>query len=235
MLSIKNLSVRLGEKEILKNLNLEVKKGERHVIFGPNATGKSTLASVIMGIPNYKIMNGKIFFEKKDITNLPMNKRAKLGIFLAFQNSPEIRGLKINSLLQLLTKDNPKEILRKAYLDESFLHRDLHGFSGGEKKRIEIAQAFAVKPKLLIIDEIDSGVDIESLKLIGNEIRKFLKETKSALIAITHYGHILEYLEPHKAHVMISGKIACSDKPDYIWGKIMKRGYGWCERCPKMR
>lgn len=233
MLKIQNLSVSVDGKKILSNINLNIKKGERHLIFGPNASGKSTLALTIMGIPNYKVVSGKIIFNGKEITKLSITERAKLGIFLAYQSPPEIRGVKLGSLLELFTK-NPKNILKKVYLDESFLIREMGvGFSGGEKKRSEIAQLLARKPKLLIIDEIDSGVDLESLKLIGNEIKKFLKQNKISLLAITHYGYILEYLEPHKAHVMVNGRIACSGEPNKIWRQISSRGYKWCERCLK--
>ena len=231
MLKIENISVSVGGKEIIRNLSLNVKRKERHVIFGPNASGKTTLAMTIMGIPSYKITSGRIFFEGREITKLSIFERAKLGIFLAFQNPPQIRGVTVNSLMQILSKET-KGILRKVYLDENIGLRELGvGFSGGEKKRLEIAQAFAMKPKLLILDEIDSGIDIESLKLIGKEINKFLERNKVSVIAITHYGYLLDYLNFNKAHVMIRGQIACSGNVKKIWKIISKEGYKWCEKC----
>jgi Fe-S cluster assembly ATP-binding protein len=231
MLKIENISVSVGEKEIIRNLSLNVKRKERHVIFGPNASGKTTLAMTIMGIPSYKITSGKIFFEGREITKLSIVERAKLGIFLAFQNPPQIRGVTVNSLMQILSAES-KEILHKVYLDENIGSREIGvGFSGGEKKRLEIAQAFAMKPKLLILDEIDSGIDIESLRLIGKEINKFLERNKVSVIAITHYGYLLDYLNFNKAHVMIRGQIACSGNVKKIWKTISKEGYKWCEKC----
>jgi Fe-S cluster assembly ATP-binding protein len=233
MLKIENISVSVGGKEIIRNLSLNVKRKERCVIFGPNASGKTTLAMTIMGIPSYKITSGKIFFEGKEITKLSIVERAKLGIFLAFQNPPQIRGVTVNSLMQIFSEES-KEILQKVYLDENIGSRELGvGFSGGEKKRLEIAQAFAIKPKLLILDEIDSGVDIESLRLIGKEINKFLERNKVSVITITHYGYLLDYLNFNKAHVMIKGQIACSEEVKKIWKTISKEGYKRCEKCLK--
>jgi Fe-S cluster assembly ATP-binding protein len=233
MLKIENISVSVGGKEIIRNLSLNVKRKERHVIFGPNASGKTTLAMTLMGIPSYKITSGKIFFEGKEITKLSIVDRARLGIFLAFQNPPQIRGVTVNSLMQILSNGG-KEILQKVYLNEDIWSRELGvGFSGGEKKRLEIAQAFAMKPKLLILDEIDSGVDIESLMLISKEINKFLKKNKVSVIAITHYGYLLDYLNFDKAHVMMKGQIACSGEVKKIWKTISKEGYKRCEKCLK--
>jgi Fe-S cluster assembly ATP-binding protein len=233
MLKIENISVSVGGKEIIRNLSLNVKRKERHVIFGPNASGKTTLAMTLMGIPSYKITSGKIFFEGKEITKLSIVDRARLGIFLAFQNPPQIRGVTVNSLMQILSNGS-KEILQKVYLNEDIWSRELGvGFSGGEKKRLEIAQAFAMKPKLLILDEIDSGVDIESLRLISKEINKFLKKNKVSVIAITHYGYLLDYLNFDKAHVMMKGQIACSGEVKKIWKTISKEGYKRCEKCLK--
>jgi Fe-S cluster assembly ATP-binding protein len=233
VLKIENLFVCAGGKEIIKNLSLCVKKKEKHVIFGPNASGKTTLATAIMGIPSCKITSGKIFFNGKEITKLSIAERAKLGIFLAFQNPPQIRGVTVGNLMNILSKHGEK-ILQKVQLNKDIASRELGiGFSGGERKRLEIAQAFAVKPNLLILDEVDSGVDIESLKLIGSAINKFLEQNETTLIAITHYGYLLNYLNFDVAHVMIKGRIACSGEPKKIWEEIEKRGYRWCERCLK--
>lgn len=234
MLEIRNLSVSVNGKQILKNVNLKIRKGERHIAFGPNASGKTTLAMTIMGIPPYEVDSGKILFEGKDITKLSITERAKLGIFVTYQSPPAIRGVRMGPLLGLLNREDPERLLERVYLSRDFMTRELGiGFSGGEKKRSEIAQAFAAKPKLLILDEFDTGIDIESLKLIGNEIRGFLRREKTTLLAITHYGHVLEYLEPDTAYVMVRGQIACYGRPDTIWEQIAAKGYGWCEECVK--
>lgn len=235
-LSVENLSVSVGQKQILKNVNIYIKPAEKHVIFGPNSSGKSTLALTIMGMPKYNVTSGKIVFNGIDITSLSITERSKLGIFLAFQTPPEIRGVKLNSILELYKKEESEidEILRRASLDTSLKYRELNvGFSGGEKKKSEIAQAMAIKPKLLILDEIDSGIDVESLKFIGKELNEFISQNKCSTLIITHYGHILEYLKPDIAHVMIRGRIACSGKPAKIWSQIAEHGYGWCEKCVK--
>jgi len=234
-LLIENLSASVENKKIINNLSLYVKPGERHIVFGPNAAGKSTLAQTVMGIPTYKVTSGKIYFNNIDITNLSITERSKLGIFLTYQSPPEVRGVKLGSILKLYTDENGiQNILNITSLDLEFINRELNvGFSGGEKKKSELAQAFAVKPKLLILDEIDSGVDIGSLKLVGSELSKFLHRYKCSSITITHYGYILEYLRPDIAHVMVKGQIACSGKPEYVWDQIMKEGYKWCEECLK--
>jgi len=163
-----------------------------------------------------------------------VTERAKLGIFVTYQSPPAIRGVRLGSLLGFLTKEDPEKLLEKVYLSRDFANRELGvGFSGGEKKRSEIAQAFGVKPKLLILDEIDTGIDIESLKMIGNEIKGFLRRERTTLLAITHYGHVLEYLEPDTAYVMVRGQVACYGRPDRVWEQIAAKGYGWCEECVK--
>lgn len=234
MLEIRNLCVSVHGKQILRNVNLKIRKGERQIIFGPNASGKTTLAMTLMGIPLYEVNSGKILFEGRDITKLSITERARAGIFVAYQSPPTIRGVRMGPLLALLTKEDPEKLLEKVYLSRDFVARELGvGFSGGEKRRAEIAQAFAAKPKLLILDEIDTGIDVESLKLIGNEIKGFLREEKTTLLAITHYGHVLEYLEPDTAYVMVRGQIACYGRPDIVWEQIAAKGYGWCEECLK--
>ena len=233
MLEIKNLTVFTADRKVLDNINLTIKAGERHVIFGPNGSGKSSLVLTIMGIPTFKIKSGEILFNGKNINKLTISQRAKMGIGLGFQNPPELRGVRLKYLLEIF--GNAEKNLKRVLLNPNLKDRDINvGFSGGEKKLSELAQLFAMNPRLLILDEPDSGVDMESLKLIGKEIKNFLKNN-SALLLITHYGYILKYLNPDKAHVMIRGKIACSGSPDKILNQIMKRGYRWCEKCPKIK
>lgn len=227
MIKIENLTVKVENKIVLENINLEVKQGEIITIFGPNGAGKSSLLSTIMGFPDYKIIKGRIIFEGRDITSYSVEERAKLGIFLAFQNPPSIRGLIVKNFFDRLGID--ENVLEKVGLDKSFLERELNvDFSGGERKKFEIAQIFGLKPKLLLLDEIDSGIDLESLKLIGKSLNNFIKKNKIASIIVTHHGEILNYVKSKKSYVMINGKIICSGKPEKILMHIRKWGYKKC-------
>ncbi len=231
ILEVKNLKVKVENKIVLDGIDFSLGKEEIHAIFGPNGSGKTSLISSIIGIPSYKIVEGKIFFEGKDITSLPIYKRAKLGIFCAFQNPPAIRGLKVRDFLKILSS-NEEENLRLAGLDESFVERDVNvGFSGGERKKFEIAQIFAFRPKLLLLDEIDSGVDVKSLSFIGKRLSEYVRKNKISVLIVTHHGEILNYLKPKKASVMLDGKIVCSGEYKKIWITIKRKGYEWCERC----
>jgi Fe-S cluster assembly ATP-binding protein len=223
MLKIENLWVSTDGKEILKGVELSIGDEETHVLIGPNGAGKSCLAMTIMGIPVYTVGKGKITFDGEDITTLPIHERAKLGIGLAFQNPPIIRGVKLRDIISLHTK-KVDDILSKAYLNQEFGGREVNlGFSGGERKRSELAQLFAMRPKLLLLDEIDSGVDIESMELLGKEIDSFLSG-RSALI-ITHLGYILNYVRADKAHILLDGKIALSGKPEEVLKRVKEKGF----------
>ncbi len=242
MLEIKNLHVSINEKEILKGINLKFEKGKIHALMGPNGSGKSTLANVIMGNPKYKITKGKILFSEKDIAKLNPNERAKKGIFLSFQNPSEVEGVAISNFLKtaynnlnenklsaIEFRELLKEKLKLLKMPENFSERYLnHGFSGGEKKKSEILQLAVLNPKLSILDETDSGLDIDALKTIASGIKMLMNKNKTIII-ITHYKRILEYLKPDKLFVIINGKIVAEGGKELV-EKLEKKGYGWIEK-----
>jgi Fe-S cluster assembly ATP-binding protein len=238
MLRIEDLRVETKGKQILRGVNLEIKKGEIHALLGPNGSGKSTLASVIAGIPGYSI-KGKIFFEGKDITKLPPEKRVKLGIAMVFQQPPAIKGVKLSSLLEKISKIpiceledslGDKYILKVA---ERLLKREVNvNFSGGEKKISEILQVLSLNPKFLILDEIDSGLDVKLTERISKLFRKLNDKKELTLLVITHSGAILRFLKPKITHVMLDGTIVCSsDNWKIVWKAIQVHGYEKCKEC----
>lgn len=242
MLEIKNLHVEVEGKEILKGINLKFKRGKIHALMGPNGSGKSTLANVIMGNPRYIITKGKILFNGKDITKLNPTERAKKGIFLSFQNPSEIEGVAISNFLRMAlnnSKDRKisvfdfhkllQEKLKFLKMPENFSERYLNkGFSGGEKKKSEILQLTILNPKVAILDETDSGLDIDALKTISSGINALIDKNK-IIIVITHYKRILEYLKPDKLFVMINGKIAIEGGRELV-NKLEKKGYSWIKK-----
>lgn len=239
MLKVDNLRVKVEDKEILKGISLTVDDGELHVVMGPNGSGKSTLALTIAGHHRYQVIDGRILFEGEDITNLPPEERAKRGIFLSFQHPVEVEGVKVIQFLQRVLKNlkgldeiQAYELIFNAVqelgLDESMLARFLNvGFSGGERKKLEMLQAYLVKPKLLILDEPDSGVDVDSLKMIANVINK-LHEEGTSILLITHYGRILEHLKPSRVHVIKEGKIVASGGVELV-KMIEEKGFAAVE------
>ena len=239
MLKIENLHVEVGGRLLLKDINLEIGEEEVHVLFGPNGSGKSSLVMSIIGHPDYRIIEGRIFFKGVDITEKPVHERARMGIGVVFQNPPKIYGVKLKDLINRIAgreghSYDTLRIIDSLNIGESLLDRYVNvGYSGGEVKRCEIAQVLVMNPDFLILDEPDSGVDIENLELIGRELDRSLKD-RSALI-ITHHGHILRYLKPTKAHVMLHGRIVCTGDPGRIFERIMSDGYRWCEKCSLMR
>ncbi len=222
LLRIDDLYVTTEEKAILKGLSLTIKEGEVHAVMGPNGSGKSTLVNAIMGNDSYHISKGKIYFMGNDITNMPTEDRARLGIFLGFQYPVELPGIKLTSLLNRAigaredrlgykslkdTVARIEDISKKVSLDKTFLSRSLNeGFSGGEKKKAEIIQLGVLKPRLAILDEIDSGLDVDALRSVGQVIEELLNGKRGVLI-ITHYPRILEYVRPDMVHILIDGRI----------------------------
>lgn len=220
LLSIKNLKVKIDEREILKGLNLEMNKGEVHVIMGPNGGGKSTLAYTLMGHPKYEITDGTIEFAGELINELKADERAKKGIFLSFQYPEEIPGITVEDFLRTamtsITGKNPgimafkkllKEKMSLLEMKEEYASRYLNlGFSGGEKKKNEILQMSILEPKLAILDETDSGLDVDAIRIVAEGVKRIKDETRSILV-ITHYNKLLDYLEPDYVHILLDGKI----------------------------
>jgi Fe-S cluster assembly ATP-binding protein len=238
LLEIEDLSVGIGGKQVLTNVNLRIGPGETHALFGPNGTGKTTLLNAIAGIPRYTITGGRIVFKGQDITQMSMDERARLGIGMAFQRPPALRGLKLKDLVKVINPHADAASILKRMDFEDFASRDVNrGFSGGEIKRSEMVQLLAQQPDLVMLDEPDSGVDLENIKLIGDAINQLTQKdvrpslrTKSGII-ITHFGHILDYMKTDRAHVMLGGAIVCSGNPAEILEQIKKSGYEGCVAC----
>jgi len=232
LLEIEKLKVKANKKEILKGVNLQIKEGEIQTLLGPNASGKTSLANVILGNPKYNISQGKIFFGGKEITKFPPEKRVKLGMALAWQSPPAIKGVKLSQLLKKISKVT--QVRPVSELGKELLEREINlDFSGGEKKISEVLQVLALNPKLVIFDEIDSGLDIKRLELCAKIIKKELIDKKVSVLFITHWGQILQFLKPDLTNVMLGGKIICKS-PDYkkVLMVIKKYGYEKCKRCP---
>lgn len=239
MLTIKNLAVKVENKQVLEDFNLEIDDGSIHVIMGPNGVGKSTLSRVIMGDNNYKVLKGSITFNGEDITELSVDVRSKLGIFLAMQYPLEIDGVSNQDFLRTaMSSREGKQVglydfilqCEKASdelkMDKNLVHRSLNvGFSGGEKKKNEVLQIKLLKPKFIILDEIDSGLDVDSLKIVANNIVDYKKENPdTSILIITHLTKILNYIKPDYVHVVKNGKIIQSG--DYsLAQEIEEKGY----------
>ena len=243
MLKIENLHVSVDGKEIIKGLNLEVKKGEVHAIMGPNGSGKSTLSAVIAGNEDYEVTKGNIFFNDENIEDLSAEERPHRGIFMSFQYPVEIPGITVTNFIKTAINSNLKargnkempanEMLKKIRekaelleIDSRFLSRSLNeGFSGGEKKRNEIFQMAMLEPTLAILDETDSGLDIDALRIVASGVNK-LKNKDNATIVITHYQRLLDHIIPDHVHVLQNGKIAKSGDKNLAL-QLEERGYDW--------
>ena len=241
-LSIEQLAVEVEGREILHNINLEMKPGETHVLFGPNGSGKTTLLMAVMGFPRYRITKGKIIFEGQDITMLPLDERARLGIGMSFQRPPVVRGVKTRDMVTACLKGREQEESISQLADKAdladFLDREInYGFSGGEIKRSELMQLLAQRPKLTLIDEPESGVDLVNIALIGELINGLLEkdcpilERKCMGLIITHTGHILDYVNARTGYVMCDGVIGCVGDPHEILTTIREKGYEECIKC----
>ena len=243
MLTIENLHSEVEGRTILNGIDLNVKAGEVHAIMGPNGSGKSTLSSVIAGNEDYDVTQGKILFKGEDLSGLDPEERAHLGIFLSFQYPVEIPGVTVTNFIKTAINANRKaqglsdlgasELLKKIRekstlldIDSKFLSRSLNeGFSGGEKKRNEIFQMAMLEPTLAILDETDSGLDIDALKIVANGVNKF-KAKENAVVVITHYQRLLEYIVPDFVHVLFGGKIVKSGTKE-LAHELEAKGYDW--------
>ncbi|MEM3841164.1 MAG: Fe-S cluster assembly ATPase SufC [Candidatus Micrarchaeaceae archaeon] len=238
ILEIKNLSVEVGGKAILNDLNLTIKEGERHVIMGPNGSGKTTLAKAIFGHPSVKVLSGDICVDGKSILGITPDKRAALGLFLGFQNPVEVDGVGFVSFLKA-AKDalsngsaNTRELMQeikssteKLKIGDSLIGRSLNqGFSGGEKKKAEVLQMAVLKPKIAILDEPDSGLDVDAVNVVSSNINELAKSHSMGLLIITHYGRVLSYIDVDYVHIILGGKIVAEGGKELI-AKVENGGY----------
>ncbi|RLC95330.1 MAG: ABC transporter ATP-binding protein [Chloroflexi bacterium] len=251
MLLIEDLQVNIGGRAILKHIDLEIKPGETHVLFGPNGSGKTSLIMAIMGYPQYEVVAGRIVFKGVDITHSPINERAKMGIGMSYQRPPTVHGVKTRQMVHICAGGRPDvdpEELASRLNFASFLDRDINaGFSGGEIKRSELLQLLAQRPDLVLFDEPESGVDLENIALVGEAIAVLLEKerepgnaramsqvkrerSKMGLI-ITHTGFILDYVPADKGYVLYDGVLSCSGNPAEILNWISECGYEECAKC----
>lgn len=250
LLKVEGLKVEVAGKEVIHGVDLHLPKGEVHALMGPNGSGKSTLIMTIMGFEKYKVTEGRVLFRGRDITHMPVYERARMGIGLAFQRPPVVRGINIRQLVEMcaMGRDVDVESIAFDMNFTDFLDRDVNlGFSGGEMKRSELVQLMAQRPSLVLLDEPESGVDLESISLLGKAINRLLerylepkggeslkeakeKRDRSALV-ITHTGHILDFVAADRGHVLINGHIVCSGNPKEILMTVEKFGYEECARC----
>ena len=242
MLKIRQLSVAVEDKEILHEVNLTIRNGETHVLFGPNGSGKTTLLMAIMGFPRYQVTEGNIIFKGKDITGLPLDERARMGIGMSFQRPPVVRGVKTSDMVGASLGDKEDKVtidrLAESANMTELLDREInYGFSGGEIKRSELMQILAQRPELALLDEPESGVDLVNIALIGELINELLDKSCPILtrkcmgLIITHTGHILDYVNARTGYVMIDGRMSCVGDPHEILATVREKGYEECVKC----
>jgi len=240
VLKIEDLHVEIGGKEILKGINLEVKEGQTCILFGPNGSGKSTLLAAVMGLGHCKVTKGRIFFNDEEITNMPIDQRARLGIGMMMQRPPNIVGVKLKDLVRTVNDDTNSMVSRSGEFNmNDFLERDVNvGFSGGEIKRSELLQLTAQCPGFVLLDEPESGVDLESIDLVGKKVCDLLygcschrKGNEVSALVITHTGQILDYIGADIAYVLTDGAIVCSGRPTDLLKDIREKGYRECVQC----
>ena len=240
-LVIKDLSVQANGNKLLNKVNIDIEEGETFALFGPNGSGKSSLINAIAGNPAYRVVKGSIHFSGKDVTSLDMPERVKLGIATSFQQPPEVKGVTLKDMINICLKRKPGQALDektiaivKRFDLERFLDRNINvDFSGGEKKRADLLQVLLMRPKLLMLDEPDSGVDLVSLKLISEQIAEYLKESNASVLIITHQGEILNHLQAKRACILYKGENYCFHSPQEILADIRKNGYEGCLNCHK--
>ena len=242
MLEIKDLTVVVGDKTIIHDVNMTIRHGETHVLFGPNGAGKSTLLMAIMGFPKYRVTRGNITFKGTEITSMTVDERARMGIGISFQRPPVVRGVKTRDMVAACLQDRGngdmiKKLSEKADLGD-FLERDInYGFSGGEIKRSELMQLLAQRPELTLLDEPESGVDLVNIALIGELMNDLLEKNcpiqqrKCMGLIITHTGHILDYVNARTGYVMCDGTIGCVGDPHEMLATIREKGYEECIQC----
>ena len=237
-LDIQNITVEVNKKKILKDFSLTINSGEIHAIMGPNGVGKSTLSKTIMGDKNYKLVSGNIFFDGKKLNDLEVDERARLGIFLGMQMPLEIEGVTNADFLRtaLNTKEGTNfklmpfinkldKVVDELKMDKSMIHRGINsGFSGGERKQNEILQMYMLEPSLVILDEIDSGLDVDSLRVVGENVMKYYKDKNPGILLITHYQRLLDYIHPTHVHILKDGKIVKSGDASLV-SIIEEKGY----------
>ena len=245
VLEVEGLRVRVEEREILKGIDLVVREGETHVLLGPNGSGKTTLLNAIIGFPGYIVVSGSIRFRGSDLLPLTVDERARLGIGLAYQRPPSVRGVRLRQMMEVsargaLAADDIEQIAKQLDVD-GLLERDVNmGFSGGEAKRAEMAQVLAQRPDLALFDEPESGVDLENVAVVGGALARLLRgdratERPRAGLIITHTGHILDYVNADVGHVLFDGQLACMGNPRDLIDEITRQGYEKCVECAACR
>lgn len=242
MLLVEDLAVEIDGKLVLKGVNLSIREGETHVLMGPNGSGKTTLLRALMGLGKYNLVRGKVLLYGQEITYMSPDERAKLGLGIAFQRAPTIRGVTLRQIGGHITNgEHTLEQIAKQLGCEELLDRDLnYGFSGGEMKKSELLQLLLQAPRFALIDEPESGVDLDNIAVIGEAInlllgKKRVLEKKRAGLIITHTGHILDYVNADYGHVMIEGVIVCRGNPRDLFKQIKEHGYEGCLECAKCR
>lgn len=245
LLSIQGLHVRIGGREVLKGIDLAIASGESHVLLGPNGSGKTTLLNAIIGMPGYEVVGGSITFKGVDLHGLTIDERARLGIGIAFQRPPAVRGVKLRQVMEVASGGSAGQDRLLAIAEEldlgDMLERDVNmGFSGGEAKRSEMGQLLAQQPDLALFDEPESGVDLDNIAVVGGAIQRLLKGTlasdsRRAGLIITHTGQILRYVNADVGHVLYEGRIACNGNPLDLIADISREGYEKCVECAACR
>lgn len=231
-LEVSELTVEVASRIVVRDVSFKVQSGELHVLLGPNGSGKTTIINAIMGVPGYRVVKGSIKLDGVDITGRPVDERARLGIGVMFQRPPSIKGVKLGELATRIAQIHGSKLPSVDLNISSLLSRDLNvGFSGGEAKRSELYLLLSQRPKIALLDEPDSGVDVENLALIGKAISSLL-EAGAGVLIVTHLGYIMRHIPTRtKAYVLIDGRIACRGDPETVLNDILEMGFDWCREC----